>query len=57
MHRVKLQIILIGIANKTPEQTTVIKSVELKNDEHRIRPYNLEDPTKILLQKKRAARL
>ena len=56
MHCVKLQIILIGIANKTPEQTTVIKSVELKNDVHRIRPYNLEDPTKILLQKKRGAR-
>jgi hypothetical protein len=56
MHCAKLQIILIGIANKTPEQTTVIKLVELKNAVHRIRPYNLEDLTKIILQKKRAAK-
>jgi hypothetical protein len=55
LHGVKLQIILIGTANKTPEQTIAIKWVVLKNGVHKTIPYSWVIPKEILQQKKQAA--
>jgi hypothetical protein len=54
MHRVKLQIILNGIANKTLEQTIVEKSAELKNDAHKTKLCSWVGQKEITQQKKQA---